>query len=122
MNDKQQPTREEDLSALLPALARSFAVEDLPAAPEVDEALLLQWLTERIGVLIERQPALLLHILYRVDVAEKQVQAAMQHAAPGRLAAVLAEEVLARLKEKLIYRRRYASERAEAAPEQPPED
>ena len=84
--------------------ARAAAIALSSEAPEAlptDEAALRAWLTERVAHLLATQPALLLSHLYRVDVREKDVRAAL--AAPDPTAA-LVQALLDREAEKARYR------------------
>ncbi len=72
-----------------------------PDALPTDEAALRAWLTERVAYLLETRPALLLSHLYRVDVRERDVRAAL--AAPDPTAAVV-QALLDREAEKARYR------------------
>lgn len=97
--------------AAVHAVARRLgAVRGAPAAetghapPPSDEAGLRAWLVGQIADLLLTRPALLLSHLYRVDVREADVQAALAAADP---AAALADALIAREAEKARYRARY---------------
>lgn len=78
----------------------------MPDAPLPGEAEALStWLADRIAEMLESNPALLMSHLYRVDVRERDVQAAL--AAPDAPAA-LAEALIQREIEKSQYRTRHA--------------
>lgn len=102
-----------DEAALLAApLAPDGALPRPP--PTLDDVR--RYLTGRIAELLERRPALLMSLLYRIDVAERDVQQALRAAPPGALPGALADLVLARQLQKLETRRRYAAASPHAAP------
>jgi len=98
----------------LHAFSRSFgAVPE--AAIEQPEQVTLEdvrtFLIDRITDLIDANPALLMSILYRVDVAERAVQGVFAEAAPETIPVHLADLLIERQLQKLEIRRRYAARR-----------
>lgn len=77
------------------------------------EAELLELLTVYIQELINKDFEHLLWLLYRIDVGEKKVKAAIENAAPDQAAKIIAEHILAREKEKVATRKKYSSEDGE---------
>lgn len=96
---------------LLPDAAAAFAsVFDAPL-PVTDWLTLddvRRFVTGRIAALLDRRPEYLMHVLYRVDVAEADVKAVFESAPPDEIAARLADLLVERQMEKLRLRRRYA--------------
>ncbi len=92
-------------TALLRQAALRFGQETEAEALPSDEAGLRAWLTARVEHLLRTQPALLMSHLYRVDVREADVQAALAAPEPAR---ALADALIARETEKHLYRQRYA--------------
>ncbi len=66
-----------------------------------------QFLIEQISVLLDRNPALLMSILYRIDVAERDVMQALTASPPEAIPGKLAELMLARQLQKQAIRRAY---------------
>jgi hypothetical protein len=72
------------------------------AAPEGDAAALRAWLRAEVARMLTGERARLMAILYRVDVRERDLAAAlMADDVPG----ALADALIARMAEKLRYRR-----------------
>jgi hypothetical protein len=71
-----------------------------PAAYQMSEAELLALLTERVSVLFEQQPDLLMSLLYRLDVEEDPIHRALQPNAPEPATVGLAKLILARQKQR----------------------
>ena len=88
------------------ALTTAFALP-APAAPSLDA--LHRLLTHEITALLDRNPALLMHALYRVDVAERAVKQAFAETPAADLPARLADLLIARQLQKLDTRRRYGT-------------
>ncbi len=86
--------------------AQQLAAADAPlsgdAAPE------RAWLVDAVRQLLDANPALLLSALYRVDVREGDVRAALSLPDP---APALADALIAREAEKRRYRHPYAHDR-----------
>ena len=81
--------------------------------PEATASLTLddvrRWVAGQIAHLLNRNPALLMSALYRIDVPERSVKQAFAQAPPESLPDVLADLAIQRQLEKLRYRRRYRS-------------
>lgn len=97
---------EQDLSReALQAFATSFGVAPGDALVETDPLTLddvRRFLIPRITRLLDHNPSLLMHILYRVDVAERDVKqvfaASPSDAIPAELADLLIERQLQKLR------------------------
>lgn len=70
-----------------------------------DKAELLDVLTERIGQMLEQQPDYLMSLLYRLDVLEHKIKAAMHPAAPEPAHKGLARLVLERQQQRIATKR-----------------
>lgn len=90
-----------DMVALMP---REFGLEPTGFA-SLDEVK--RFLVGRITVLLDRNPALLMSILYRIDVPEPKVQRALRGSPPGALAADLADLIIERQVQKARLRQQY---------------
>ena len=86
------------------ALTTAFA---LPEDASASLGALRRLLTAKIAELLDRNPAWLMHVLYRVDVAEARVKAVFAEAAPDEIAPRLADLLIERQLQKIEYRRRY---------------
>lgn len=98
-----------DAAASLPldaatALTTAFGLPE-DATRSLDA--LRRFLTEKIVELLDRNPAWLMHVLYRVDVAEPRVKAVFAEAAPDEIAPRLADLLIERQLQKIELRRRY---------------
>ena len=94
----------------LDAFAHSFGVS--PEAPLVHaDTVTLDdvrtFLIPRITALLDRNPGLLMHILYRVDVDEHAVKEVFRDSAPHDIPAHLADMLIDRQLRKLKIRRHY---------------
>lgn len=91
-------------------IARDFADDDgeevLPVVDAYDALRAL--LVERITEMLAREPEQLMHVLYRLDVAEAPVQQVLATAWPGDVPGLLAELVIERELRKAVTRREYA--------------
>ncbi len=98
-------SEKEDTSRQLGALvARHFEIElDAP----LGEAQLLQLLADRIAWLVAHNPEYLFSLLYRNDVDESKIEAALSPAHPEPAPMALARLVLERQKQRLATRRHY---------------
>lgn len=76
---------------------------DLQDAEHAFRAMLIQRITELLSHNMER----LMHILYRVDVPEVQVQRVLRHLPPPEIAGALADLIIERQIEKAETRARY---------------
>jgi len=101
-------------SSLLPealsTLAVAFVDESTALIPgeKVTMDDVRTFLIERITRLLDRNPGMLMSILYRIDVSERRVKQAMTGSSPAELPAVLADLVIDRQLQKLRTRRYYA--------------
>ena len=73
--------------------------------PSLDDVRRL--LARRIGELLDQQPSLLMSLLYRIDVAERDVQHVLAEAPVSAIPEQLADLIVARQLEKVETRRRY---------------
>ena len=105
MPDEQDLTRE-----TLQAFAATFGVEPDEALAETDRLTLddvRRFLIPRITHLLDRNPSLLMHILYRVDVDERGVKQVFAESHPEVIPADLADLLIERQLQKLRLRRDY---------------
>ena len=84
---------------------RHFELDPTPEPPGEEE--LLRLLTLRIEYLIEHRMDYLLSLLYRMDVLEPKIKAALHPLAPDPPALGLAKRVLERQKERNQTRKQY---------------
>ncbi len=109
MND--DPLLPETLTTLSAAFAPGTELAPV-AHPTLDDVR--AFVTEKIAVLLDRNPGMLMSILYRIDVAEDRVTAVLTTHGPEAIPAALADLVIERQLQKLRIRRHY---RAKAARE-----
>jgi hypothetical protein len=89
------------------ALVRAFA-PDAPAGPEIQSLEQVRaFLVTKIRRLLDRNVAMLMSILYRVDVAEADVMRVLAEAAPDDVAVELADLMIERQLLKVRIRRQY---------------
>lgn len=95
------------LPETLDALARQLdlGVVDAPDRLTLDDVR--RYLEDHVARLLDRNPSLLMSILYRVDVAERDVQRVLREAPPPRIPARLAELLIERQLLKVRVRRAY---------------
>lgn len=86
------------------ALRQTFAL-DVPDAPTLDDVRDL--LAQRISELLDANPSLLMSLLYRIDVAERDVQRVLSESPVPAIPHELAELIVARQVQKAETRRRY---------------
>ena len=94
----------------LKAFAHSFGVAPEAALEQTDTPTLddvRAFLIEKIIQLLDRNPDLLMHILYRVDVAERDVKRVFAESAPKDISPHLADLLIERQLLKLKTRRTY---------------
>jgi hypothetical protein len=100
-------------------LARTFALVPnealLPDAEAPMEAL-RRYLSACIRTLLDQQPALLMSLLYRIDVAERDVKAALTQPDHRSIPDTLAELCIARQLQKLHFRRSWPPSPEDEAP------
>jgi len=96
------------------SLSRAFALEPLEARLEAGESLSLDdvraYLVDRIAALLDANPALLLSILYRIDVAERDVKEVFSDVAPPEMPGRLADLIIERQVQKMRIRQRFRDE------------
>ncbi len=94
----------------LQAFWHSFGVAPEAALEQADTLTLddvRHFLIPKITTLLDRNPALLMHILYRVDVAERNVKRVFAESAPTDIPPHLADLLIERQLLKLRIRRQY---------------
>ncbi len=72
-----------------------------------EEAELLAWLCEKIAYLMEYNMELLLSSLYRLDIDEAKINAALQPDAPAIASVGLAQLVMKRQQQRILTRNKY---------------
>ena len=92
------------------AIIRDLALTDDALGDVADDDQLLDRLTEVVQQLIDEDFERLLLALYRIDVSEQRVKAAIEAGAPGAAARVIATLVLDRERQKAATRRRIQEE------------
>jgi hypothetical protein len=90
----------------LKGLVNAAVADQLPEQVDNEEAL-LQWLTEKIEHLIQHDFDGLLFLLYRIDVSENRVREMLAATAGASAARTIAELILERQKQKLIWRAKF---------------
>ncbi|WP_456424999.1 hypothetical protein [Rhodocaloribacter sp.] len=101
------------LPETLATLSAAFApgAELVPVEhPTLDDVR--AFLTEKIAVLLDRNPGMLMSILYRIDVAERKVTAVLTTYSPEAIPPALADLVIERQLQKLRIRRHYREKAA----------
>lgn len=98
--------------ALLPetlsVLRAAFGTDEtapVPATLTLDDVR--RFLVSRITPLLDRNPAHLMSLLYRIDVAEDRVQEVLASAPPEAIPGALADLIIDRQLQKVRLRRRY---------------
>lgn len=100
------------LPETLAALSHTFA---LSVPPSADLDAVRRFLVARVAELLDRNPAMLMSILYRVDVAERDVKRVLAEGSPEAIPGELADLLIERQLQKLYLRRKYrAAEGGEA--------
>ena len=95
------------LQTVLPFFAETATA--LPvAAPELTIEDVRRYLVERIQTLLAHNPALLLSILYRIDVAEVSVKRVFEQESAADIPSHLADLIVERQLQKVRIRRRYS--------------
>ena len=100
--------QDQDAPDLLRQVQQTLQDDQAPATTEPDLAALRAYLQARIEHMLGHDMGRLVAIMYRLDVPEKSFDEAMRLPADRR-AAVLAELVLARENQRLIFRRQYSN-------------
>lgn len=96
------------MSNIVNALSGPFEL-DLRTPPGTDEEL-VQLLSERIAVMLEREPEQLMSLLYRLDVLEKKIVPVMHPLAPEPAHIGLARLVLERQRQRMETKRSVKTE------------
>ena len=94
----------------LQAFTRSFGIAPEAALAQADRLTLedvRRFLIPKITALLDRNPEMLMHILYRVDVAERDVKRVFGESPPKDIPAHLADLLIERQLLKLKIRRAY---------------
>ena len=94
----------------LQAFANSFGItpEEVPAqagGPTLEDVR--RFLIPKITALLDRNPEMLMHILYRIDVAERDVKRVFAESSPQNTPVHLADLLIERQLLKLKTRRQY---------------
>jgi hypothetical protein len=91
---------------LPPLIARELSLD---SEDFLTEEALLEALTERVGWMLDHQLDLLLSLMYRMDVLEKDIQSVLdkKYISPAKELAIL---ILERQKKKVETRQKYRSE------------
>ncbi len=96
------------LPETLSALSRAFGpARTDPVASTITMDDVRRFLVEKITPLLDRNPARLMTILYRIDVAEPTVQQVLATAPAEAIPAALADLIIERQLQKIRIRRRY---------------
>ncbi|MBL7794237.1 MAG: hypothetical protein JNK77_18040 [Saprospiraceae bacterium] len=96
----------EDLKTTAELITHDFEMPE-PAEDLVSEAQLLEMLSERIADLIEHRMEFLLSLMYRLDVNERKVHAALSPLAPEPPHIGIARLVVERQKQRAFTKRYY---------------
>jgi hypothetical protein len=91
----------------LAALSDAFAV---PVPASADLEAVRRFLAGKVAELLDRNPAMLMSILYRVDVAERDVKRALAEESPESMPRCLADLLIERQLQKLRLRRQYRAD------------
>ena len=93
------------------SISRAFALERLDRRLEAGEQVTMDevkaYLVEHLTRLLDGNPALLMSILYRIDVAERDVKAVFATCSPPAVPDRLADLIVERQLQKLRLRRQY---------------
>jgi hypothetical protein len=93
-------------------LSRLFAdgSEDLTDQQALSLEELRRYVAENVSRLLDRNPSMLMSILYRVDVSERDVKHAFSETDPNQLPLVLADLLIERQIFKMKIRQAYSSD------------
>ncbi|GIV57470.1 MAG: hypothetical protein KatS3mg042_0383 [Rhodothermaceae bacterium] len=105
MPNDDAPLLPDALAALAAALPGEAALPAPAATLTLDDVR--RFLVAHISTLLDRNPGLLMSILYRVDVAEAKVKRAFAEHPPATLPGALADLLIERQLQKLRLRRQY---------------
>lgn len=92
-------------------IVRDFELENAPEEGKISEEELFRMLADRIAYMIERQLEFLLSLMYRLDVDERKVNAALAPNAPEPANIGLARLVLERQKQSAFTKQFYKQEK-----------
>jgi hypothetical protein len=101
-------SQESEQQLTLALLRRDF--ELAPTAEQLSEAELLQLLADEVDHLIERRMEWLLSLMYRMDIDESRVQAAISPLAPEPANIGLARLILERQQQRVHTKQTYKPE------------
>lgn len=87
-------------------IAKDFEIESGPEET-MDEDALVRWLSTRIEWLIQYRMEYLLSLMYRLDVSEKKIYAALSPAAPDPPHIGISQLVVERQKQRLATKQAY---------------
>lgn len=97
--------------ALFPAtkalIVRDFALD---ADDQPDWAAVRVALAAKVAEMLDRNPSLLMSILYRIDVLERHVKRVLQQSAPDQMALDLADLIIERQQQKARIRAYYRTQ------------
>ncbi|HET6569807.1 MAG TPA: hypothetical protein VFG50_17710 [Rhodothermales bacterium] len=98
-------------SEALVLLSRQFGPEpddeERPSAARLSMEEVRRYVVQQVSRLLNENPALLMSILYRVDVAETDVQNVLAYTRPSDIPAELADLLIHRQIQKIKIRRTY---------------
>lgn len=94
-------------------ITRDFELETTQEQEEITEEVLFQLLSNRIAYMIEYQLEFLLSLMYRLDISEEKVNAALSPTAPEPPNTGLARLVLERQKQRAFTKQFYKQEKLE---------
>lgn len=105
------PTDTEITSEALTLLSRQLgpdlAGEDSATVNRPSMEEVRRYVVQQVSMLLKENPALLMSILYRVDVVEADVQATLAYSQPSEIPAELADLLIQRQIQKIKIRRAY---------------
>lgn len=81
--------------------------EDRPVSARLSLEEVRVYVTGQVSRLLKNNPALLMSILYRVDVSERDVQNVLAYSQPSEIPAELADLLIQRQMQKIRIRRAY---------------
>lgn len=94
-------------------IARDFELEFVDDQAQITEEELLLLLSNRITYMIEYQLEFLLSLMYRLDISEQKVNAALSPGAPEPANIGLAQLVIERQKQRTFTKQYYKQEKLE---------
>lgn len=98
-----------ELPDALNALARSFGADQEPAAPDSRPTMeeVHSFVSTHVARLLDQNPGMLMSILYRIDVPERNVRHVLESAPPSVIVDRLTALIIERQLEKVRLRRRF---------------